>query len=182
MSGADYALQSLETSFHQDLNGDGLIGLLAPTVIEANGSTSLTEAGNHFFLYDGGGSGPSLKYAGADYCGGSIWRLDANRRGADGKRVSRLPGRSGRRSVYGLEHRQQRQLHLTNIGVVSGAELCVAIARDQLPPGLEWRRADRSSHHGDRLPPSSDNVGVAGVQFYPMAPDRHRGHHRSTTA
>ena len=26
MSGADYALQSLEPSFHQDLNGDGTIG------------------------------------------------------------------------------------------------------------------------------------------------------------
>ena len=73
-------------AFHQDLNGDGLIGR-STTVIEANGSTSLTEVGDHFFLYDGSGSGPSLKYAGADVCGGSVWRLDADRRGADGKRV-----------------------------------------------------------------------------------------------
>ena len=45
---------------------------LGITVIEANGSTSLTEVGDHFFLYDGGGSGPSLKYAGADYVAGQF--------------------------------------------------------------------------------------------------------------
>ena len=57
LSGTSSALESLETSFHQDLNGDGVIGL-PTTVIEANGSTSLTEVGNHFYLYDSGGSGP----------------------------------------------------------------------------------------------------------------------------
>ena len=71
VSGTDYALQSLEPSFHQDLNGDGLIGP-PTTVIEANGSTHLTEVGNHFFLYDSGGSGPSLKYAGADVVAGQF--------------------------------------------------------------------------------------------------------------
>ncbi|MBR1302288.1 M10 family metallopeptidase C-terminal domain-containing protein, partial [Bradyrhizobium sp. AUGA SZCCT0042] len=70
VSGADYALQSLEPGFHQDLNGDGLIGFRT-TVIEAIGSTSLTAAGNHYFLYDSGGSGPSLKSGGADFVAGS---------------------------------------------------------------------------------------------------------------
>ena len=41
-------------------------------MIEANGSTQLTEVGDHFFLYDGSGSGPSLKYAGADYVAGQF--------------------------------------------------------------------------------------------------------------
>ena len=49
VSGTSAALQSLETSFHQDLNGDGVIGVTA-TVIEAFGSTSLTEIGNNFYL------------------------------------------------------------------------------------------------------------------------------------
>ena len=49
VSGTSTALESLETSFQQDLNGDGVIGLRAPTVIEANGSTSLTEVGNQFY-------------------------------------------------------------------------------------------------------------------------------------
>jgi len=71
VSGTDYALQSLEPSFHQDLNGDGLIGP-PTTVIEANGSTRLTEVGDHFFLYDSSGSGPSLKVAGADVVAGQF--------------------------------------------------------------------------------------------------------------
>jgi len=69
VSGTSAALQSIETSFHQDLNGDGVIGPPAPsaqTVIEANGATSLTEVGTHFYLYGSGGTGPSLKYQGAD--------------------------------------------------------------------------------------------------------------------
>jgi hypothetical protein len=68
VSGTNAALQSAETSFHQDLNGDGTIGLAAPrsTVIESFGATSLTEVGTHFYLYDSSGVGPSLKYQGVD--------------------------------------------------------------------------------------------------------------------
>src|SRR5437588_630667 len=71
VSGASYALESLEPTFHQDLNGDGLIG--PPTrVIQVDGSDHLTEVGNHFFLYDSIGSGPSLKYAHADVVAGEF--------------------------------------------------------------------------------------------------------------
>src|SRR5262249_30838364 len=70
ISGSSNALESIETSFQQDLNGDGQIGLVA-TVIEANGVTSLTEVGNNFYLYSGG-SGPSLKYSGADVVAGQF--------------------------------------------------------------------------------------------------------------
>ena len=61
LSGTSTALESLESSFHQDLNGDGQIGVV-PTVIEANGATSLTQVGDHFYLYDSTGAGPSLKF------------------------------------------------------------------------------------------------------------------------
>ena len=54
LSGTSTALESLESSFHQDLNGDGHIGVVT-TVIESNGSTNLTEVGNHFYLYDSTG-------------------------------------------------------------------------------------------------------------------------------
>src|SRR5947208_2136887 len=48
--------------------------MIAPptTVIEANGSTHLTQIGNHLFLYDSAGSAPSLKYAGADVVAGQF--------------------------------------------------------------------------------------------------------------
>jgi serralysin len=71
VSGNDYALESLETSFHQDLNGDGVIGLVT-TVIESAGSTSLTQVANQYFLYNSGGVGPSLKYAGAAVVAGQF--------------------------------------------------------------------------------------------------------------
>jgi serralysin len=71
MSGAGATLESFESSFHQDLNGDGVIGIPTTTVIEAFGSTSLTEVGINFYLYTGG-SGPSLKYAGANVVAGQF--------------------------------------------------------------------------------------------------------------
>lgn len=41
-----------------------------PIVIESNGVTHLTQIGTHYYLYDTGGSGPSLKYGGADRTAG----------------------------------------------------------------------------------------------------------------
>jgi Tryptophan-rich Synechocystis species C-terminal domain len=66
VSGSSTALESLETSFHQDLNGDGVIGV----VIESSGSTRLTQVGSNYFLYDSSGSGPPLKYLGANIVAG----------------------------------------------------------------------------------------------------------------
>ena len=84
------------------------------TVIETQGSTSLSQAGGHYFLYDSVGSGPSLKIWRHGFCGRSIWH--------PGRRSARSRRRRGyevawkdawHRSVHGLEHRQQRQLRLT---------------------------------------------------------------------
>jgi serralysin len=66
LSGTSSTLELLETSFHQDLNGDGVIGAPPTTVIGAFGSISLVEVGNNFYLNsNSSGSGPELKYAGA---------------------------------------------------------------------------------------------------------------------
>ena len=48
-SGTSAVLKSFETSFQQDLNGDGLIGPHAPTVIESFGSTSLDAGWEQLF-------------------------------------------------------------------------------------------------------------------------------------
>src|SRR6185312_8286529 len=74
VSGNSNALMSLENSFHQDLNGDGHIGVSGTggtggtggTVIESNGATSLTQVGDQYYLYDSKGVGPSLKISGVD--------------------------------------------------------------------------------------------------------------------
>ena len=46
VSGSSTALTSLESSFYQDLNGDGVIGL-PTTAIEVTGKTSLTVRSIH---------------------------------------------------------------------------------------------------------------------------------------
>jgi hypothetical protein len=65
LSGSSATLEAYETSFHQDLNGDGVIGIPA-TTIEAFGSTSLVQAGNNYFLDSvSTGTGPEVMYGGA---------------------------------------------------------------------------------------------------------------------
>ena len=121
MPGASGALELLETSFHQDLNGDGVIGVPG-TVIEAIGSTSLVEVGNHFFLDNiSTGTGPSLKYGGTDYVAGQFggWAPIGTEQTASGYEVAwKMPGAD----VYGLEHRQQRQLRFRTIGTCAGSQ------------------------------------------------------------
>ncbi len=68
VSGTSTTLENLETSFHQDLNNDGVIGIpaAASTVIESFGSTSLVQVGNDYFLDSNStGTGPELMYGGA---------------------------------------------------------------------------------------------------------------------
>jgi hypothetical protein len=66
------ALQAVETNFHQDLDGDGIIGDPSiPVAIESAGSTSLTQINGNFFLYANGTTvGPELKYDGAAWTKG----------------------------------------------------------------------------------------------------------------
>jgi large repetitive protein len=64
-SGTSTALETLETTFNQDLNGDGQIGI-PKFVIQTDGSTALTQVGNNYFLNNtSSGTGPELKYNGA---------------------------------------------------------------------------------------------------------------------
>ena len=51
----------------------GTVVSAPPIVIEAFGSTSLTEIANHYYLYNSSGSGPSLKYLGADFVAYNAW-------------------------------------------------------------------------------------------------------------
>ena len=61
VTGNSVALESAESVFNQDLNGDGVIGV--PTrLIQVDGSTKLDQVGNNYFLDPvGGASGPSIR-------------------------------------------------------------------------------------------------------------------------
>jgi len=72
MPGSSTVLETTETTMHQDLNGDGVIGIPAVT-IESYGSTSLVQSGGVYHLDPtAGGTGPTLKYGGADVAVGQI--------------------------------------------------------------------------------------------------------------
>jgi len=81
VDGTNSTLQSLETTFQQDLNGDGTIGVTSSggstppagsqTVIESHGTTSLVEANNHYYFFHSG-AGPSFKFNGADVVSGEF--------------------------------------------------------------------------------------------------------------
>ncbi|MET3997028.1 serralysin [Bradyrhizobium sp. S3.9.2] len=65
IGGNSTALEQAETIFHQDLNGDGTIGIPV-TTIETFGVTSLIESGRNFYMNPvAGGTGPELKFYGS---------------------------------------------------------------------------------------------------------------------
>ena len=65
VSATNTALESIETTFQQDLNGDGVIGI-APSVIESFGWTKLVQVGSNYFLEsNSSGIGPELTISGA---------------------------------------------------------------------------------------------------------------------
>ena len=76
VSGTSTALESIEVSFHQDLNGDGTIGVptATGTTIEAFGATKLVQVGNDYFFNPvAGGTGPELTYGGTPWASGQAW-------------------------------------------------------------------------------------------------------------
>jgi hypothetical protein len=77
VSGTDAGLQALETAFNQDLNGNGTIGFVPTTVIEAAGSTRLVQVGTNYRMYPASGSsGPAVGYLGSAVTAGQFgaWR------------------------------------------------------------------------------------------------------------
>ena len=119
VSGPSYALESLESSFHQDLNGDGVIGPVT-TVIEANGSTSLIEVGNQFYLYNSSGSDPSLKLNGANVVAGQFGAVApiSAEQTAGGYEVA---WKSAGIDFYTVWFTDSNGSYISNIGTVSGS-------------------------------------------------------------
>ena len=122
VSGTNSALKSLETSFHQDLNGDGQIGLVT-TAVETQGSTDLTHAGDHYFLYDSVGSGPSLKYGGADFVDGQFgtWAPIGAEKTATGYQVAWKEASTGLYTAWNTDNNGNYVSHVSGLtSAVSG--------------------------------------------------------------
>ena len=123
VSGASHALEALEPVFKQDLNRDGVIGLTTQKVIQKDGSTSLTEVGNHYYDLDGSnGSGPALKYKGRDVTAGEFgkWTPIGAIQTASGYDVAWKNTGTGQYTVWSTDRNGNYKGSLTG-GAVSGA-------------------------------------------------------------
>jgi glucose/arabinose dehydrogenase len=124
--GSDVTLESLEPSFQQDLNGDGVIGLRT-TVLEAHGSTSLVQVGSNYFLYPvGGSSGPSLKFGGMDVVAGQFgaWTPIGAEATASGYEIAWKNGTADQYTVWNTN--SSGNYTSSAIGVVSGSSVALA--------------------------------------------------------
>ena len=84
-------LEGLETTFGQDLNGDGVTGInVTKQLIQTDGSTSLALVGgqNYYLFNSTTGSGPSLKWR-CRRDRQSVESLGTNWGGTDGERLRR---------------------------------------------------------------------------------------------
>ena len=140
VSGASTALKSLEPSFQQDLNGDGVIGIpSSATVIEAYGNTSLTVVGNNYALNpSGGGTGPLLKYGSVVTVGQyGAWTFIGAEQISGGYEVALyLPG-SDQYTVWNTDANGNVVSNGTG-GYRIGSQQCAEIAGAELPAGSEW--------------------------------------------
>ena len=121
VSGSDPFLQALESSFSQDLNGNGQIGV-APRVVEANGATHLTEVGGSVYLFDTAGVGPSLKRGGIEDKVGAFgdWAaIGAERTGSGYQVVWKVSG-ADQYTVWTTDSQGNYLANAT--GVVSGSD------------------------------------------------------------
>jgi hypothetical protein len=124
VSGTNATLESLETTFHQDLNSDGIIGLPAittSTVIESAGSTKLVQVGGNYYLDAiSTGTGPVLKISGAAVTAGQYgtWAPIGAEQTASGYDVAWKDPGSGQYSVWSTDSNGN---YLSNlVGQVSG--------------------------------------------------------------
>jgi serralysin len=119
VSGASTALESLETSFQQDLNSDGTIGIPPPTVIESFGSTSLLKSGNSYLIEPNGGPTVQLSYGGAPVTAGQFgsWTPIGAEQTATGYEVAwSAPGAD----QYWVWSTDSNGNYVSDTGIVSG--------------------------------------------------------------
>ena len=121
VSGASFDLQSIETTFKQDLNGDGFIGL---PYIEALGSTRLDQFGGNYYLDPvSGGTGPLLRYQGAAVVAGQFgsWTPIGAERTASGYEVAWKVAGANQYSIWNTDSNGNR---VSSADTLTGTNSC----------------------------------------------------------
>ena len=115
-------------------------------MIESSGSTSLTQVGSNYYLYNSG-AGPQLKYGGAAVVAGQIsgWAPIAAEQISGGYQVVWKANGADQYTLWTTDSSGNFVSYIPgDVGIQFGAE----IRRNDLPAGSERRRSDR------KLPPS----------------------------
>ena len=139
VSGGSADLRGLEPSLQQDLNRDGVIA--AVNTIEASGATSLLQIANAYLF--GSIYGPELKMNGVAVNVSQLgpWTAIGAEQVGGGYQVAFRAG--GCRLLYGVEHRQQRQLRLHGSQLGVWQQHRAAIPRADLSTRPQQRRLPR---------------------------------------
>ena len=131
VSGTSSALETAETSFHQDLNGDGTIGVPGGTgtTIESFGLTSLVESDGHYLMNPvGGGTGPELSYQSTPVRRRASWARGSPL-GAEATSTSyEVAWQNGSADQYSVWQTDSNGNYLSDIGAVSGTSSALETA------------------------------------------------------
>ncbi|MCS3759025.1 Ig-like domain-containing protein [Bradyrhizobium centrosematis] len=138
VSGSDSGLKSLETTFHQDLNGDGQIGTssagtptspTSPTTgtqVESDGVTTLVENGGKYYLNSSTGTGPTLKDNGVAFVDGSdgTWTPIGAEKTATGYQVVWKETSTGQYTAWNTDANGNYVSHVSSLtGSTSGGSV-----------------------------------------------------------
>ncbi|MBR1249457.1 M10 family metallopeptidase C-terminal domain-containing protein [Bradyrhizobium sp. AUGA SZCCT0169] len=122
-SGTSSTIETLETSFQQDLNGDGALGIpiVSGTAIESFGSTKLVQVGSNYYLASASSnSGPELKCYGAPVVVGQFgaWTPIGTEQTASGYQVVLKYGTADSYIVWSVDSNGN---YITNTAPTPGA-------------------------------------------------------------
>jgi hypothetical protein len=131
VSGSNPALQSAETLFQQDLNGDGHLGVTNSTQgggqqigtpIESIGATTLATSANQFYLQDNTGAGPTLKAQGINVVAGQFgaWMPIGAEKTASGYEIAWKFGAADQYTLWATDDNGNKLSSL--IGEVPGSD------------------------------------------------------------
>jgi hypothetical protein len=132
VSGSDSTLQSAETLFQQDLNGDGHLGVtnssqgggqqVGTPPIESIGTTRLATSANQFYLEDSTGAGPTLKVQDANVAAGQFgaWIPIGAEKTASGYEIAWKFGSADQYTLWVTDNNGNKLSSL--IGEVSGSD------------------------------------------------------------
>ena len=166
LANGTHTVVASETDAAGNSTSTSLTFALEDPPIETSGATRLDQVANEFFLHDGAGNGPSLKYAGADVVAGQFgaWTPIGAEKVGSGYQVVWKNGGADQYIVWNLDSNGNCTGNAT--GVVSGSEYAFQSLETTFQQDLNARRHDRPEDDADR-DVGRDAPGPGGQRVLP---------------